>query len=302
MAKSRFSVPETPIVQNTAELLTMLGGKRRSPASPTDDPATSANQASLEQALAHNEAIPTQHLPLDSLVPRTRNRRHDPTTLASLKASIESIGLMDDLVVRTLSSGQYEVLGGNGRLQALNDLGWSTAPCKVYHVSDQVAAEIWAVSNLVRSDLNPLEETDTMLELLSLKLGLTQDEVISLFYWASNRGRSGATKNVFRNGIDPDSSWSSLEQVFQACHSRITPDSFRTQRLPLLNLPEPIQAAIREGQLEYTKARTIAQIKDSEQQAQLLQQAIAESWSLSQVKQAVRELKTDQTPDRKSVV
>ncbi|NJL41485.1 MAG: hypothetical protein HC899_35880 [Leptolyngbyaceae cyanobacterium SM1_4_3] len=38
---------------------------------------------------------------------------------------------------------------------------------------------------------------------------------------------------------------------------RFTVNSFRANRLPLLNLPENVLDALRQGKLEYTKARSI---------------------------------------------
>ncbi|MGM3309613.1 ParB/RepB/Spo0J family partition protein [Anabaena sp. WFMT] len=60
--------------------------------------------------------------------------------------------------------------------------------------------------------------------------------------------------------------------------------SFTTKRLPLLNLPLEILTALREGKLEYTKAQALARVKDNALCTQLLDQAIAHNWSLSEIK------------------
>jgi ParB family chromosome partitioning protein len=42
-------------------------------------------------------------------------------------------------------------------------------------------------------------------------------------------------------------------------------ESFVSSRLPLLNLPQGVINALRQGRIEYTKASAIARIKDSSQ-------------------------------------
>jgi ParB family chromosome partitioning protein len=66
--------------------------------------------------------------------------------------------------------------------------------------------------------------------------------------------------------------------------------SFVNNRLPLLKLPEDILDALRQGKIEYTKAKEIAKLKDEAQRAELLEEAIAQSLSLNQIKERVREL------------
>jgi len=62
------------------------------------------------------------------------------------------------------------------------------------------------------------------------------------------------TNNVVRN------QWEIVEHIF-AIVGRLTPDSFRSHRLPLLNLPKDILDTLSRGEIEYTKARTIALLK-----------------------------------------
>ena len=55
--------------------------------------------------------------------------------------------------------------------------------------------------------------------------------------------------------------------------------------------PEDILSALRSGQIEYTKAKAIARIKDKETRKQLLEEAIANSLSLSQIRSLIKESK-----------
>jgi ParB family chromosome partitioning protein len=70
-------------------------------------------------------------------------------------------------------------------------------------------------------------------------------------------------------------------------------ESFTSNRLPLLNLPADILEALRAGRIEYTKAKEIAKLESESSRQELLEEAIASSLSLSQIKERV---KADQPP------
>jgi ParB family chromosome partitioning protein len=53
-------------------------------------------------------------------------------------------------------------------------------------------------------------------------------------------------------------------------------------------LPADILEALRYGRIEYTKAKAIAQIKDEVERKKLLEDVIANSLSLSQIKEQVK--------------
>jgi len=60
--------------------------------------------------------------------------------------------------------------------------------------------------------------------------------------------------------------------------------SFIANRLPLPKMPTDVTEVLRQGRLEYTRARAIAGVKDEGRRRALLEGAIAGDWSLSQIK------------------
>ena len=65
---------------------------------------------------------------------------------------------------------------------------------------------------------------------------------------------------------------------------RFNAESFRTNRLPLLNMPDDVLETLCQGKLEFTKARAIARIRDEAQRQELLEESIAQDLTLSQIK------------------
>ena len=60
----------------------------------------------------------------------------DFTMMSRLRESIVRYGLVENLVVRPLQDGCYEILSGNQRLQVLKELGCTEAPCVVVDLDD----------------------------------------------------------------------------------------------------------------------------------------------------------------------
>ena len=69
---------------------------------------------------------------------------------------------------------------------------------------------------------------------------------------------------------------------------RIKWDSFVKNRLPLLKLPTDVLEVLRQGKLEYTKARAIAKIKDDKKRQNLIEEAISKNLSLTQINELVK--------------
>ena len=77
--------------------------------------------------------------------------------------------------------------------------------------------------------------------------------------------------------------------------------TFVKTRLPLLKLPSVILEALRQGELEYTKASLISRLKDENQRSQLLKEVIEQNLSLSQIKERIKQLSSPDTNDSSSL-
>jgi ParB family transcriptional regulator, chromosome partitioning protein len=117
-------------------------------------------------------------IPLDLLKEASWNpNRMDAAMLARLKLSISRFGLVENLVVRPIGDGNYEILSGNHRLKLLREMRTPTAPCLIVELDD-VKARVLAQA------LNRLEGEDDIglkAELLKKVLdSLSQDEVLEM--------------------------------------------------------------------------------------------------------------------------
>ena len=226
---------------------------------------------------------------------RQPRRYFDSEKIESLAQSIREHGILEPLLVRPLQSGEYELVAGERRYRAAQLIDLKEVPISIHELSDQNALEIALIENLQREDLNPVEETEGILDLLSLRMTISRQEIIALLNRAAHakKRQIEVTNNVIRNQLEE------IEKIFAAIGT-ITPASFRTNRLPLLNLPSEILETLRQGKLEYTKAKTIAQIKDKEQRQKLMEEVIEGKLSLSKIRDRIKQLQQPSTNDTSS--
>jgi ParB family transcriptional regulator, chromosome partitioning protein len=87
--------------------------------------------------------------------PRTRM---DQSALEDLASSIKAQGLMQPILVRSVSPGNYEIIAGERRWRAARIAGMTAVPVVVREVGDNAALAMALIENIQREDLNPLEE------------------------------------------------------------------------------------------------------------------------------------------------
>jgi ParB family chromosome partitioning protein len=229
----------------------------------------------------------TQLVPLSSIrLPAQQPRRYfEQQKMAQLVFSVKEHGILEPLLVRPLPDGEYELVAGERRYRAAKEVGLLEVPIVARELTDEEALQLALVENLLREDLNPVEETEGILQLLALKLDLSVQEVIAVLYRMQNEAKGKVTRNVTGSSEQEQVQW-----VFEGL-GLMSWESFIRNRLPLRNLPEDVLEVLRQGKLAYTKAQVIARVKDEQARKALLEAAISEDLSLTQIKERISAIK-----------
>ncbi|BAZ18485.1 ParB family protein (plasmid) [Calothrix sp. NIES-4071] len=237
------------------------------------------------------EEAPTNLIPLTSIVrPKTQPRRYfDEEKIQSLAESISDVGLLEPIVVRKLENGTYELVAGERRLRACQNLQKQEVPVNIIECNETQANHIRLIENLQREDLNTYEETTGILELLTILLKKEETEIIKLLHVMHDADKGKTPQNVLGN---PESQV--IQDLFKKL-GKITWQSFLTARVPILKLQGDIKEALAKGEIEYTKALAISKIKNDTARTEVLQQAIDEKLSLSKIKELVEKSVTKES-------
>ena len=229
-------------------------------------------------------------VPLDAIkLPKQQPRRYfDPEKLAGLVESIKQHGILEPLLVRPIGASAYELVAGERRYRAATEIGLAEVPIVVREMSDSDALQIALIENLQREDLNPVEETEGILQLLAIKLQKTELEVISLLHRMLDEAKGKVPHNVMGN-----SDVTIIQQVFGGI-ALMEWQSFVSNRLPLLKLPNDVLLVLRKGLIAYTKAQAISRIKDEAQRKEILDEVVTYDLSLARIKERIAEIHASQ--------
>lgn len=208
-------------------------------------------------------AGPVTDLPVDSITanPQQPRKAFEDKALQQLAESLRQSGVLQPVVVRRMNGG-YQLIVGERRWRAAKLAGLSQIPAVVREATDAQSLELALVENLLREDLNPMEEAEAYQRLLA-EFGWTQEELAQ---------RVGRDRSTIAN-----------------C-------------LRLLKLPEVIQADLRAGRLSMGHARALLSLTAPLDQLRLRAEILAHSWSVRATEEGVKRgrSKSSDRPTRRS--
>jgi ParB family transcriptional regulator, chromosome partitioning protein len=177
--------------------------------------------------------------------PRTR---FDEDSLAGLAASIEASGVVQPLLVRPLSDGGYELIAGERRWRAARQAGLERVPAVVRDSAEAERMQTALVENMVREDLNPVEEARACAALVE-DLGLSKEEL------AKRVGRSRpAISNLIR----------------------------------LLDLPDEALELLQSGELSEGHGRALLAVRGNDERRRLARSAAEGGWSVRETEERAK--------------
>jgi ParB family chromosome partitioning protein len=159
------------------------------------------------------------------------------------------------VIVRATDDG-YELIAGERRWRAAQRAGFTVIPAIVRAASDVESLELALVENVVRQQLNPVDEAYALKVLLE-DLGVTQENLAA---------RVGKSRSAIAN------------------------------KIRLLDLPAPVQESLASGALSEGHCRALLGLVERGKQLQLARRAAEKGMSVRQVEDEVRRLSEGSKP------
>jgi len=167
-----------------------------------------------------------------------------------LVASVKQSGIIQPIVVRKVDSG-FEIIAGERRWRAAQAAGLKEVPVVVRKATDRESAELSLIENLLREELNPLEEAEAYVNLME-KFNLSQEDI---------SGQVGKDRSTVANTIR------------------------------LLKLPEKAQAALIEKSISSGHARCILALSTSDEQLSVLETILKKGLNVRETEKLISKLK-----------
>lgn len=181
--------------------------------------------------------------------------------LDELADSIKKHGLIQPITVRYIGEKRFELISGERRLRASKIAGEEEIPAYVREVNDEQMIAFALIENIQREELNPLEVAMGYQRLME-ECNYTQGEV------AERVGKNRSTV---------------------------------TNMMRLLQLPDFLQAALRDEKISTGHARALISVEKETDQRSILKRILKKSLSVRQTENLVRSLseKDDKRDSRK---
>ncbi|MFH1867085.1 MAG: ParB/RepB/Spo0J family partition protein [Patescibacteria group bacterium] len=193
-------------------------------------------------------SLPPEQIKVNPYQPR---HQVDHQGLDELVASIKAHGIIQPLVVSPQADGTWQLIAGERRLRAAQQLGLKTVPAIVRGASKQQHLELSLIENIQRQNLNPIEEAISYKRLHD-EFNLTQEEI------AKQVGKS-------------------------------RPQVANTIRL--LELPPAIQQALASGKLTLGHAKVILSLETATEQEKFFKSILRDGLTVKETTWGVKRLK-----------
>ncbi|HET8862389.1 MAG TPA: ParB/RepB/Spo0J family partition protein [Solirubrobacterales bacterium] len=206
--------------------------------------------AILPESAAGEDVGDLRELPVELIKPNPKQPRtnFDADALAGLASSIESSGVVQPLLVRPLHDGSYELIAGERRWRAARQAGLEKVPAVVRDPEHAERLQVALIENMVREDLNPVEEARACAALVE-DLGLSKEEL------ARRVGRSRpAVSNLIR----------------------------------LLDLPDEALELLESGELSEGHGRALLGLSGNDVRRRLARDAVDGGWSVRETENRVK--------------
>lgn len=200
-------------------------------------------------------------IPVDQIDvnPRQPRKTFEPGSLDELARSLRNTGMIQPVIVRRAPGGRWQLIAGERRWRAARQAGIEQIPAVVREATDVESLELALVENLLREDLNPVEEAEAYQRILT-EFGWTQEDVAQ---------RVGKDRSTIANS------------------------------LRLLRLPAVIQDDLRTGRLTMGHARALLSLTEPGQQLKLRDEILAHAWSVRATEEGVEKRRLVPAPARR---
>jgi ParB family chromosome partitioning protein len=205
------------------------------------------------------EAQPKKTLRIAQIEPNKDQprKKFSNEAVTALADSIREHGILQPILVRPISDGQYQIVAGERRWRAARMAGLDEIPVIIKEFTDLEAVQIALIENLQRENLNPIEEAKGY-ERLADEFHMTQEQI------AKTVGKSrSSVANIMR----------------------------------ILTLPDEIQTMIQDGELTVGHGKALLAIEDEEVQVSTARKAADGMFTVRHIEKIAQEILEDDDDD-----
>src|SRR5690625_4372577 len=189
-------------------------------------------------------------LEINKIVPNKYQPRvkFDEEKITELAQTLKTHGMIQPIVVRKKNDDEFELIAGERRFRAAQQLEWETIPTIVRSMTDTETASIALIENIQRENLSVIEEANAYVQLINMH-DLTQEALAQ---------RLGKSQSTIAN------------------------------RIRLLSLPTIVQEALMNKKITERHARALLKLKEEKHQIHFLKLIIEKTLTVRETDQLIK--------------
>jgi ParB family chromosome partitioning protein len=200
--------------------------------------------------------------------PYQPRKEFDEEALESLGESIKKYGILQPIIVNKIEkksdsgiSYEYQIVAGERRWRAAQRIGLKQVPVIIREQSNREKLEIALIENVQRKNLNPIDKAEAF-DRLREEFGLLEKEIARI---------AGTSREAIANS------------------------------LRILTLPPEVKKALKEGSVSEGHARALLGCQDLKMVKELLEEIIANGYSVRETERRVKERNAGAGPKKSFV-
>lgn len=208
----------------------------------------------FEEEIVKQEKNSTTEIPIEEIRsnPYQPRKSFSEESLIELANSIKEYGVVQPIIVKKSIKG-YELIAGERRTKAAKIAGLITIPAIIKEFTDEEMMEIALLENIQREDLNPIDEAESVANIINMR-GLTQEDFARKF------GKSR---------------------------------SYITNLLGILRLPKVVQDKVKSGVISMSHARSLSKLDDEDKIINLANRIEKEGLNVRDIEKILSNKKTN---------
>jgi len=200
--------------------------------------------------------------------PYQPRKEFDEAALESLGESIKKYGILQPIIVNKIEkktergiSYEYQIVAGERRWRSAQRIGLKQVPVIIREQSNREKLEIALIENVQRRNLNPIDKAEAF-DRLRAEFGLLEKEIAKI---------AGTSREAIANS------------------------------LRILSLPHEVKKALKEGTVSEGHARALLGCSDAKIIKELLEEVIANGYSVRETERRVKERNAGAGPKKNLV-
>ncbi len=236
-------------------------------------------------------------------------KNFDEEKIQELADSINKYGLLQPIILKEDSNGEYMIIAGERRFTACKKLGMKKIPAIIKDVSYEEIDKLAIIENLQREDLSPIEAGERRFTACK-KLGMKKIPAIIKDVSYEEIDKLAIIENLQREDLSPIEEAKAYRRLIEKYNLTQTQLSesvgksrpYITNSMRLLNLCEKVLDMLDKGEISSGHGKVLLRVENKDEQERLAKKIVRDKLSVRQLESIVNNMQNKEKKENSKPV